>query len=369
MNKFYILLLILFFCLNCERQKDSSYSAVVIAGYSGTPGAIKNGMPTFATIREALATVPEENKEPFIIFITKGRYYEKLSIDRANVYLLGESRDETSISYDATGDTPDPAGGKYGTRGCFTLRITAPDFHAENLTIENSFDYPANLAKSDDDLTKVCNPQAVALMISSGSDRSFFRNCRIKGYQDTFFANAGRQYFYRCWILGHVDFIFGAGKVVFNDCDIVSRNRKGKNPTGYVTAPSTPIMYPYGFLFINCRFVKESLEIPEGSVCIGRPWHPNADPKISGSAVFINCYMDDHIGSQDYAKISSLDSAGHRIWYDVEPDSRFFEYGNYGPGAITSRNRSTLDEKAVKWYTPEYVLNGWIPDVSAGIPD
>jgi pectinesterase len=34
-------------------------------------------------------------------------------------------------------------------------RISAPDFRAENLTIENSFDYHANQTKADDDPTKL----------------------------------------------------------------------------------------------------------------------------------------------------------------------------------------------------------------------
>jgi len=353
--------LILFFCLNCARHIVPPYHAIVVDGYSGKPGAIIDDAPTFATIGEALTTVPKENTAPFIIYIRNGRYYKKLSVDNAHVHFSGESRDETIISFDASGDTPNPDGKAYGTWGCCTLRITAPDFHAENLTIENGFNYPANAAKADNDPTKVRNPQAVALMTAAHSDRAVFRNCKIVGYQDTVFANAGRHYFYQCRILGHVDFIFGAGQVVFDDCDIVSRNRKDKNPTGYVTAPSTPIIYPYGFLFTNCRLVKESPDIPAGSVRLGRPWHPHADPRISGSAIFVNCFMDDHIGATGYARISAIDSTGRRIWFDLEADSRFFEYGSYGPGAISSIQRPTLDEKAATWYTAAHVLNGWMP--------
>ncbi|MBN2365237.1 MAG: pectin esterase [Calditrichaeota bacterium] len=360
-QKFSLFFVSLLIFLACERIAVPSYHTVVDAGYSGTPGKIIDNSPTFATIGEALAAVPEDNESPFIIFIRKGRYHEKLSVDKANITFLGESRDETIISYDASGDSPDPQGGTYGTWGSFTLRITAPDFRAENLTIENGFDYPANAAKLDDDPTKVQNPQAVALMTDAGSDRAVFRNCKIVGYQDTMFANAGRHYFYQCQIMGHVDFIFGAGQAVFHDCDIVSRNRRRKNPTGYVTAASTPIMYPYGFLFVDSRLVKESPEIPDGSVRLGRPWHPAADPSVSGSAVFVRCYMDDHIGPAGYARISSRDSTGKRIWFDLEAGSRFFEYASYGPGAISSPDRPTLNEKAAEWYTPDQVLNGWVP--------
>jgi pectinesterase len=357
----YLLVLFLLPFLVCTPAKVPVYQAVVLADYSGTPGAIIDGTPTFASIGEALSIVPDSNKTPFIIFIKKGRYYEKLSVDKANVFFMGEKRDETIISYNASGDTPNPQGGTYGTWGSFTLRITAPDFHAENLTIENDFDYPANATKSDEDSTKVRNPQAVALMTAQGSNRAVFRDCKISGYQDTVFANAGRQYFWGCEILGHVDFIFGAGQAVFDRCLIISRNRKGKNPTGYITAPSTSISYPYGFLFSKCRLIRESPQIPQGSVRLGRPWHPGADLHVSGSVVFFHCYMDDHIGNTGYARISSTDSSGQRIWFELQADSRFFEYGSYGPGAVYSPTRPQLDDQAAEWYTAAHVLDGWMP--------
>jgi hypothetical protein len=133
------------------------------------------------------------------------------------------------LTYDAASGPPTPGGGTDGTRGSFTLRIVAPDFRLENMTVENGFDYPANAAKSAEDPTRLRDPQAVALMTDEASDRAVFRNCKISGYQDTLFANAGRQYYHRCTILGHVDFIFGAGRAVFEDSDIVSRDR-GASP-------------------------------------------------------------------------------------------------------------------------------------------
>lgn len=89
------LLLALVLCFACNRHSAPSYQAVVVAGYTGKPGATLDGAPTFATIGEALAAVPEVNTAPFVIFVRKGRYYEKLCVDKAHVRLLGESRDET----------------------------------------------------------------------------------------------------------------------------------------------------------------------------------------------------------------------------------------------------------------------------------
>jgi len=356
-----IRILILLLCLAANFSPAAAQNAIVDAKYSGKPGARIDGTSRFATIGQALASIPIENTRPFIVHIKDGRYNEKLRVDRAGVHFVGESRDGTVITHNDCGDTPAPGGGTYGTQGSFTLQISAPDFSAENLTIENSFDYEANAAKPDDDPTKAQNPQAVAVMTTRGSERAAFCNCTIKGYQDTLFADAGRHYFHGCRILGHVDFIFGAGQAVFESCDLISRDRREKNPTGFVAAPSTLIAHPYGFLFIACRLLKETPALPAGSVRLGRPWHPGADQRAEGSAIFIRCYMDDHIGPEGYAPISARDSTGQRIWFEVKADSRFFEFGSHGPGAIKSSKRPTLDEKQIAWYTVAHVLNDWLP--------
>jgi pectinesterase len=360
--KKYTFLPLLFILFSVFLSSSSFYSVVVDCQHSGEPGALIDGKPTFKTIKEALNSAEGKDDSQFVISIRKGYYYEKISIDLSNIHLEGEDRDNTVITYDATADSRESDGTRYDTRGSFTLRITKPDFRAENLTIENSFDYPGNAAKSDDDPTKIKNMQAVAVMTTAESDRTIFRNCIIRGNQDTLFPDSGRHYFYQCDILGHVDFIFGAGQAVFDKCNIISRNRENKNPTGYITAPSTPISYPFGFLFIDCRLIKEKQDIPTGSVRLGRPWHPSADPRVSGSAVFIKCFMDDHIGSIRYAPISSRDSTGQRIWFEVNENSRFFEYECYGPGAIKSSSRPVLSKKAASWYTISNVLNDWTPE-------
>ena len=186
----FLLLITIFLSINCDRINLPPYQAIVFAGYSGQSGALVDGIPTFASIEEALQIVPSNNETAFVIYIRNGRYHEKLSVDKSHIHFMGESRDETIISYDATGDTPGPDGKPYGTWGCSTLQINATNFHAENLTIENGFDYPANAAKAVNDPTKVRHPQAVAVMTACGSDQTVFRNCKIVGYQDTFFANA-----------------------------------------------------------------------------------------------------------------------------------------------------------------------------------
>jgi pectinesterase len=335
---------------------------VVDAGFEGMPGTSVSGTRTFSSIAQALAQIPAANARPVTIRVRDGRYDEKLVVETPHVRLYGQSRQGTVITHGDTGDTAGPDGERLGTDGSYTLRVSAPDFRAENLSIENHFDYAANAARAGDDPLKVHNAQAVALMLGEGSDRAVFENVTIRGSQDTLFVDAGRSYFHRARISGHVDFIFGAGQAVFEDCEIVSRHRPNKNPSGYITAPSTPAEMPYGFLFLDCRLLKESAQVPAGSVRLGRPWHPGADPGVNGSAVFVNCYMDDHVGPEGYAPISARNAAGERVWFETGPESRFFEFGSHGPGTVLSPKRLVLSERAAQWYKPEYVLDGWRPE-------
>lgn len=339
---------------------EDSWDAIVDAEHAGNAGAIPEDVPVYRTLSDALK-LAHPDADSFRIFLRDGLYMEKISIERPGVQLRGESRDGTIIRWDDHGDTLGPGSVRLGTAGSAALTVSAPRFSAHTLTIVNGFDYPANRRLPEGHPDKVANAQAVAVRTTADSDQAVFDNVTILGYQDTLFVDAGRHYFRDCRIAGHVDFIFGAGQAVFESCDIVSRNRPGKNPSGYITAPSTPAVMPYGLLFLESRLIKEEPDIPAGSVRLGRPWHPEANPGINGSAVFIDCYMDDHIGPEGFAPISARNAAGERIWFEVGDDSRFFEYGSHGSGGAESEHRPQLTEGQVRWYSPSQVLNGWKP--------
>jgi pectinesterase len=336
------------------------YAAIVDAAYRGTEGDSVSGIPMYRSLGAALTRLPANGGARTVIFLRNGRYREKLTIDRPRITVVGESRDSTILTFDAAAGMPAPGGGTWGTRGSYTLRIVAPDFRAERLTIENAFDYLANAAKAATDSTKLRDAQAVALMLDFGSDRATFEDVRILGHQDTLFPNAGRAYFHRCVVAGSVDFIFGAGQAVFDECDIVSRDRGSRTNNGYVTAASTRRADPYGFLFIRSRLLKESPSMAANSVTLGRPWHPFGDPDAVASVAFVNCWMDDHIGEKGWERMSALDSTGARVWY--EPASaRFAEFGTTGPGAVKSDRRRQLTAAQAAALTPRAVLRGWVP--------
>ncbi len=353
--------------------------AIVDVGFVGAEGSRVGGIKTFRSIKAALEDAPDTPRGQYIILIKDGRYREKIVVSKPRISFLGESRDATVLTYDAYSGFKNPDGTNLGTWKCGTLIIRAPDFHAENLTIENAFDYPSNDGKYADDPTRTNAPQAVALMTDQGSDRAFFRNLRINGYQDTLFVSSGRSYFTRCVISGHVDFIFGAGQAIFEEDDIVTRARRviAKTPIGYITAPSTQIGQRFGLVFIACRLLKESAAIPSDSVALGRPWHPTtsfpdgryADPNAVGSSVFLRCYMDDHIAEKGWDRMAGTGrKEGEKIWFNPE-DARFFEYNNTGPGAHKNPSRRQLSDEEARDYTVESVLGGWHPNAATSHTD
>ena len=338
----------------------AAVSAVVDAAYTGRDGAARRGVKTYRTIGAALAAAPA-GSAPYVISIRDGRYREKISVDRPGVRFIGQSRDRTILTYDAAAGQRTPGGWTYNTRGSWTLRVGAPDFRLERMTVENAFDYVGNAAKAENDPTRIQGSQAVAVMLDEGNDRAVFRDCAITGHQDTLFPNAGRSYFRGCTVTGGVDFIFGAGVAVFEDSDIVSRDRGSATSNGYITAPSTQITQPHGFVFLRSRLKKERPSMAPASVALGRPWHPSGNPTAIGSAVFIDTWMDDHIGPSGWDSMNSTDAAGNRVSNRPE-DARFWEYGSTGPGAIASPARRRLTEEQRRQYTLPVIFGGWTPE-------
>lgn len=339
-------------------------SSDVNAVVSATAPAAPN---TFKTIGEAIASAPADTT-PFVIYIKKGTYHERLVITRPNVHFKGEDRDNTIIAVDTAAGALKPDGSKWGTSGSYTVKIDAPDFSARTLTIRNDFDYLGNEAKNSDDPTKLKDTQAVALLVAEKSDRAYFHDVSLVGYQDTLYVKAGRSFFEKCRISGTVDFIFGSGTALFDDCDIIARTRvnPGDESYGYLTAPSTDINQKYGLVIVNSRVFKEGSNVPAKSYALGRPWHPTttfpdgryADPNAIGQTVFINTQMDDVIYGWD--KMSGKDIKGEKIWFQPQ-DSRFFEYQSTGTGAEKNDGRRQLTAEQAAEYTKEKVLAGWTP--------
>ncbi len=335
-------------------------SALVDLTFRGKAGEKVNGVPTYRTINAAIEGAPNFAQTPWIIRVKAGRYAEKVLIEKPNIRLVGAHRDSTIITWGDAASTPAPGGGTLGTRGTWTLKATQPDFWLERVTVVNSFDYNGNARKAATDSTKIRDTQGLAVALTDRSDRAVIRDVVMLGHQDTFFADAGRTYVTKSRIEGNVDFIFGSGRVVFDDCDIVSLDRGSSTNNGYIAAPSTDIT-SYGMLFYKSRLKKQSPQMAPASVSLGRPWHPGGNPRAVGMAIFVECWMDDHIGAKGWDRMSAgPTNNGERVWFEPE-NSRFAEYRSTGPGAVESAGRRRLSDGDALTYTPDLFLDGWKP--------
>ena len=321
-NTFLILSFLLVISTTLFAQKDKTTYDIIVA---------KDGSGNFTKVQDAFDAVPDSNSKRTIIFVKAGIYKEKLKLvsTKKNVTLIGESYKNTILTYD---DYAEIAG---GTSKSFSTLIEADDFYAENITFENTIDSKLPQYKK--------GGQAVALMVNG--DRTTFHNCKISGFQDTFYLKANkRTYIKDCIIDGTTDFIFGSGIALFENCFIQSKR------DSYITASNQDIgKNKYGFVFKDCVIMAN----PKGDVTkvsLGRPWGAGAN------VVFINCFEESHIIPE-----------GWSLW-SKDPDHKAFnnwkttfyaEYNCYGSGFKPKTRVSwshQLNETEASEYTKEKIF-------------
>ena len=276
-----------------------------------------DGSGQFKTVQAAVdAAAPHS-----VIRIKPGTYKERVLVPPAKPFLTfrGDDAAATVITFDRHAGLPGADGKPINTFDTPTVFIQADDFTAERITFEN---------------TSARVGQAVALTIMG--DRGVFRDCRFLGYQDTLLAQAGRQYFERCYIAGATDFIFGGSAAWFEDCTIHATGN------GYLTAANTTKDQRYGYVFHKCQITGA----PDARTVLGRPWRPYA------ATVFLDTVIGDVMRPEGWSN-----------WNDPtrEKTVRYAEYRSTGPGAATPARapwaRQLTDAEA-KQYTVEAVLGG-----------
>ncbi|CAA0824930.1 Probable pectinesterase 53 [Striga hermonthica] len=186
--------------------------------------------------------------------------------------------------------------------------------------------------------------QAVALRIS-GSKAAFY-NCSFYGGQDTLYDHKGLHYFSNCFIQGSVDFIFGYGTSLYENCYLNSIAKKVASVTAQKRTNSS---LSSGFSFKDCTITGS------GSIYLGRAW---AD---YSRVVFSYTFMDKIVLPQGWSD-----------WGDKSRDQKVY-YGEYkcsGAGSnLTGRvawARALTDEEA-KPFIGTYFVDGdtWIIHPSA----
>ena len=287
-----------------------------------------DGSAPFTSVHSAIMSVPSGSREnPVVIHVAPGTYKELIYIQREKRFfkLVGDNPTNTILSFNLYASITNAEGKPIGTFKTPATTIDADDFTAENVTFAND-----------------AGPVGQALAIRVDGDRASFRNCRFLGWQDTILLNRGRQYFENCYVCGHVDFIFGAATAWFEQCEIHSLR------DGYLTAASTPVDVPFGFVFANCKITGE----PGVKTFLGRPWRAYA------STVYLNCEMSGVVRTE-----------GWNDWKKPEAHTtaRYAEFNSTGDGASpTSRPDWTkqLKNSEAQKITVATVLGGsdhWKP--------
>jgi pectin methylesterase-like acyl-CoA thioesterase len=322
------------------------------AGAKKTLVVASDGSGQFKTVQDAVDSTPSGNVR---IEIKPGEYRALISIRASGVELhgMGKRPEDVVLVYDNSAGTPAPTGSvgpaTLGTGRSATVMLTGDGFLAENLTIANDFEKRHQRTNE--------GSQAVALHVTG--DREVFRNVRFLGFQDTLYADsktchavgdagpcrASRQYYADCYIEGHVDFIFGDAKAVFDRCEIHTL----PHVMDTITAQSR--VRPEedsGYVFRDCTVTSAE---GSGDILLGRPW------RAYSTVIFLSTTFK-----------APLDPAGWKEWNGALATSDYAEFNSQGmAGDLTKRIAPSKQLTAAE--VAQYATRTWLGGTEGWEPE
>lgn len=220
-----------------------------------------------------------------------GKNNGQTHIRKPNISIIGQSKDNTIIR-----NHPIVEGISYTATLCVEKNNT--DFYAEDLTLENEFDYWGTMAGQSSS-----SGAGRANVFFDRGNRSILKNVALKSYQDTYYSNNAspdyRGYFENCDFYGVVDYICGNGNIWFEKCNLILRDRKSNN----IVAPSTEIDQEWGYVFNECSIKPESdnmIRFTDKDWTLARAWNN------SPACTYLNTKM--YTQPQSYGWGRSMDS-------------------------------------------------------------
>ncbi|XP_048323936.2 putative pectinesterase/pectinesterase inhibitor 22 [Ziziphus jujuba] len=254
-----------------------------------------DGSGRYRTITEAINEAPSYSTRRYVIYVKKGVYRENVDMKRkkTNIMLVGDGIGETVV----TANRNFLQG--WTTFRTATVAVSGKGFIAKDMTFRNT----AGPEKH----------QGVALRVDS--DQSAFYRCSMEGYQDTLYAHSLRQFYRECNIYGTIDFIFGNGAAVLQNCKIFTRVPLPLQKVTITAQGRKSQHQSTGFSILD------SYVLATQPTYLGRPW------KLYSRTVFINTYMNALVQPRGWLEWYGNFALG-TLWYG--------EYRNYGPGASLS---------------------------------
>ncbi|XP_031500071.1 pectinesterase/pectinesterase inhibitor PPE8B-like [Nymphaea colorata] len=270
-------------------------------GVAANAVVAKDGSGNFLSVQEAVLAAPTKSASRYVIYVKQGTYYENVEIKKkkTNLMLVGDGMGVTIIS----GNRSFIDG--WTTFRSATFAVAGAGFIARDITFENS----AGPEKH----------QAVAARVDS--DLSAFFRVSFVGYQDTLYAHSLRQFYRECQVYGTVDFIFGNGQVVFQNCLIVARKPLPDQKNSITAQGRKDPNQNTGFSLQFCNITGDSQLVQSSTSTysyLGRPWKPYS------RTVIMQSYISGIVRPEGWLEWNG----------DLFLDTLYYaEYLNYGPGA------------------------------------
>lgn len=193
-----------------------------------------------------------------------GKNNGQTHIRKPNISIIGQSKDNTIIR-----NHPIVEGISY--TATLYVEKNNTNFYAEDLTLENEFDYWGTMAGQSSS-----SGAGRADVFYDRGNRSIMKNVALKSYQDTYYSNNAssdyRGYFENCDFYGVVDYICGNGNIWFEKCNLILRDRKGNN----IAAPRTEVDQEWGYVFNECSIKPESdnmIRFTDKDWTLARAWN------------------------------------------------------------------------------------------------
>lgn len=202
-----------------------------------------------------------------------GKNNGKTEIRKSNISLIGQSKEGVKIW-----NHPVVEGISY--TATIQLNENTNDFYAQDLTLENQFNYWGTLGGS--------SGAGRAVAFWDQGNRSILKNVALMSWQDTYYSDNSspdyRGYFENCDLAGVVDWICGNGDIWFEKCNLIVRDRTDNN----IVASGTEKSQAWGYVFNNCTIRPET---DKPTQLKGNDWTLARPRNNSPACTFLNTKM------------------------------------------------------------------------------
>lgn len=274
------------------QDSSSPYQAVVALDGSGD----------YTSIQDAVNAAPDNRQEPWLIFLKNGSYREQVIIPATKTYihLIGQDKNKTIIHHCLNvGGKPEegtePAKTAYWKHSVHNPSSEVHKLEGSVVYIKGDHFYTENISYLNDwGVDSQNGPQALAM--SSQADCAAYNNCIFRSFQDTWMTSrtdSHRLYAKDCWIEGAVDYFYGSGDALLENCTLYNL-RSGS----VIVAPSHKNVR-FGYVFRNC-IVDGNAAAADGKQKLGRPWHN------SPRAVYIHTTMRIPLAPEGWTNMGAI---------------------------------------------------------------